>query len=91
LQFLRFPTPGETKEAEMRMVILCAAVGATLTAAVPASAQVVIRDRDDVVVREHVDHGHHYGWYRHHAECRTVRVRKQLPNGNVIIKTRRSC
>lgn len=74
----------------MRMVVLCAAVG-MLASAVPASAQVVVRDRDDVVVREHVDRGHHYGWERHHAECRTVRVRTHLPNGDVIVKTRRSC
>jgi hypothetical protein len=74
----------------MRMVVLCAAVG-MLASAVPVSAQVVVRDRDDVVVREHVDRGHHYGWERHHAECRTVRVRTQLPNGNVIVKTRRTC
>ena len=74
----------------MRMVVLCAAVG-ILASAVPVSAQVVVRDRDDVVVREHVDHGHHYGWEKHHAECRTVRVRTQLPNGNVVVKTRRSC
>jgi hypothetical protein len=77
----------------MRMVVLCAAVGGMLASAVPVSAQVVVhdRDRDDVVVHRHVDRGHHYGWYRHHAECRTVRVRTQLPNGNVIVKTRRSC
>ena len=74
----------------MRMVVLCAAVG-MLASAVPVSAQVVVRDRDDVVVREHVNRGHHYGWERHHAECRTVRVRTQLPNGNVIVKTRRTC
>ena len=75
----------------MRMVVLCAAVGGVFASAIPVSAQVVVRDRDDVVVREHVDRGHHYGWWRHRAECRTVRVRTQLPNGNVIVKTRRSC
>lgn len=77
----------------MRMVVLCAAIGGILAGVIPASAEVVVRDRDhdSVVVREHVDHGHHYGWERHHAECRTVRVRTQLPNGNVIVKTRRSC
>ena len=75
----------------MRMVVLGAAVGAMLIGAVPVSAQVVVHDRDDVVVREHVDRGHHYGWYRHHAECRTVRVKTRLPNGNVIVKTRRDC
>ncbi|MFY9602349.1 MAG: hypothetical protein WB540_01385 [Pseudolabrys sp.] len=75
----------------MRMVVLGAAVGAMLIGAVPVSAQVVVHDRDDVVVREHVDRGHHYGWYRHHAECRAVRVKTRLPNGNVIVKTRRDC
>jgi hypothetical protein len=44
-----------------------------------------------VVVREHVDHGHHYGWRDNYAECRTVRVRTHLPNGNVIVKTRHTC
>ena len=77
----------------MRMVVLCAAVGGMLASAVPVSAQVVVHDhdRDNVVVREHVDEGHHYGWYRHHAECRTVRVRTHLSDGSVVVKTRRSC
>jgi len=75
----------------MRLVVICAAVGAMLAGAAPVSAQVVVRDRDDVVVRDHVDRDHHHGWWHHHAECRTVRVRTQLPNGNVIVKTRRSC
>jgi hypothetical protein len=74
----------------MKMVVLCAAVG-MLASALPVSAQVVVRDHDDVVVRERVDRGHHYGWERHHAECRTVRVRTELPNGNVVVRTRRSC
>jgi hypothetical protein len=75
----------------MRVVVLCAAVGGLLASAVPVSAQVVVHDRDNVVVREHADRGHHYGWERHHAECRSVKVRTHLPNGNVIVKTRRSC
>lgn len=75
----------------MRMVVLGATVGAVLVGAGPVSAQIVVHDRDNVVVREHVDHGHHYGWRYHHAECRTVRVRTRLPNGNVIIKTRHTC
>ncbi|MGC1847067.1 MAG: hypothetical protein WA707_05760, partial [Pseudolabrys sp.] len=79
------------EEAEMKLVVLGAAVGTMLLGAVPASAQVAVHDRDDVVVHRHYDRGHHYGWYKHHAECRTVRVRTKLPNGNVIIKTRRSC
>jgi len=75
----------------MRMVILGAALGAMLVGASPVSAQVVVHDRDNVVVRDNVDHGHHYGWRHHYAECRTVRVRTRLPNGNVIVKTRREC
>ena len=75
----------------MRMVVLAAAVGAVLVGAGPVSAQVVVHDRDNVVVRDHVNRGHHYGWRHHHAECRTVRVKTRLPNGNVIVKTRRSC
>lgn len=75
----------------MKLVVLATAVGMALVYAAPASAQVVVRDRDDAVVREHVDRGHHYGWYRNHAECRTVKVRTRLPNGDVIVKTRRSC
>ena len=75
----------------MRLVVLGAAVGALIVGASAASAEVVVRDRDNVVVREHFDEGHHHGWYRHHAECRTVRVKTRLPNGNVIVKTRRDC
>ena len=74
----------------MRMVILGAAVGAVLVGAAPVSAQVVVHDRD-VGVREHIDDGHHYGWRHHHAECRVVHVKTRLPNGNVIVKTRRDC
>jgi hypothetical protein len=85
------PDTGETKKAEMRMVVLGAAVGTLLLGAIPASAQVVVHDRDDIVVHRHYDRGHHYGWHKHRAECRTVRVRTKLPSGNVIIKTRQSC
>jgi hypothetical protein len=74
----------------MRMVVVCAAVATMLAGAIPASAQVVVRDRDAVGHR-HVDRGHHYGWYKHRADCRVVKVRTRLPNGNLIIKTRRRC
>ena len=74
----------------MKMVVVAAAVAAVVAGAVPASAQVVVRDRD-VVVHKHIDRGHHHGWYKHHADCRVVKVRTRLPNGNVIIKTRRTC
>ena len=66
-------------------------LGPVVLSAVPVSAQVVVRDRDDVVIREHdhIDRGHH--GYRAHAECRTVRVKTRLPNGDVVVKTRREC
>jgi len=76
----------------MESVVLGVAVAATLAAAAPVSAQVAVRDREDVVIRDH-EHGwnRYRSWYRDRAECRTVRVRAQLPNEKVVIKTRRSC
>jgi hypothetical protein len=82
----------ETMEATMKMLIIGAAIGATLFGALPATAQVVVQDRGNatVVHRDRYDHGHRYG-YRAHADCRTVRVKTRTPSGNVIIKTRRVC
>lgn len=76
----------------MKSVVIGAAVAVTLTAAVPASPQVTVRDREDVIIRDY-EHGwnRHRSWYRERAECRTMRVRTHLPNGKVVIKTRRSC
>ena len=76
----------------MKSVVLGAAVAVTLTAAVPASAQVAVRDREDVIILDH-EHGwnRHRSWYRDRAERRTMRVRTHLPNGKVVMKTRRSC
>ena len=74
----------------MRMIVAAAAVTTMVAGAIPASAQVVVRDRDAVIHR-HVDSGYHRGWYKHRADCRVVKVRTRLPNGNVIIKTRRTC
>ena len=76
----------------MKSVVLGAAVAVTLTAIVPASAQVTVRDREDVIISDH-EHGwnRHRSWYRDRAECRTMRVRTRLPNGKVVIKIRRSC
>lgn len=70
---------------------------AALTLAVPASAQVrVYGSEDGVAVRvgpghRHYDRGHHYGWRRHHADCRTVTVRKRMANGTVVVRKSRSC
>jgi hypothetical protein len=76
----------------MKSVVLGAAVAATLTASVLVSAQVAVRDREDVIIRDH-EHGWngHRNWYRDRAECRIMRVRTHLPNGKVVIKARRSC
>lgn len=74
----------------MKAVIMSAAIGALVLAALPASAEVVVRGTHHGVVVKHVNNGHHYGWRNHH-HCRTVRVKTRLPNGNVIIKTRQRC
>jgi hypothetical protein len=80
----------------MKILVLGAVIAATVIGAMPASAQVVVREGGArVVVGDH-DRGRHEGWRhegwrRHHADCRVVRVKTRMPNGNVIIKTRRSC
>ena len=76
----------------MKLLVLGAVLAATVMGALPASAEVVVRGGSDgVVVREHRDEGRHEGWRRHHAECRVIHVKTRLPNGNVIVKTRREC
>jgi hypothetical protein len=81
----------------MKKLILCAAIAATVMGALPASAQVVIRERGDatVVVRDRDGDRdglrHRSDWRRHHADCRVVKVRTRLGNGDVVIKTRRMC
>jgi hypothetical protein len=70
----------------MKAVILGVAMGALVLGAVPTSAEVVVHGTRHGVVVKDVHHRHHY---RHH--CRTVKVKTRLPNGNVIIKTRRHC
>lgn len=54
----RSPGPGE--EAWMQSVVVGAVIAATLAAAIPVSAQVDVRDREDVIIRDH-EHGsnHH--------------------------------
>jgi 2-keto-3-deoxy-L-rhamnonate aldolase RhmA len=76
----------------MKSVVLGAAAAAMLAVTNPASAEVVARNREDVIIRDH-EHGrnHHRSWYRDYAECRTVRVRTQSPSGKVVLKARRSC
>ena len=85
-------TLGETEDSSMKSVVLGAAVVATLVVTSPTLAQVVARNREDVIIRDH-EHGpnRHRSWYRDHAECRTVHVPTQLPSGKVVLKARRSC
>ena len=75
----------------MRLFVMSAVIGATVLGVLPASAQGMMRDRNDGVVVRHMDRDHDRDWRRHHADCRVVRVRTRLANGNVIIRTRRSC
>ncbi len=76
----------------MKSVVLGAAVAATLTAAVPASAKLLfVIVRTSSFVTMNTVGTRHRSWYRDRAECRTMRVRTHLPNGKVVIKTRRSC
>ena len=80
----------------MRLLVLGAAVAATIMGALPASAEVVIRTGEGGVAVHERDGDrdgmrHREGWRRHHAECRTVRERIETPSGRVIFKTRRTC
>jgi len=76
----------------MKVFVIGAAIAATLATALPATAEVVVRERGNAVVVHHDHHwrGHHYGW-RSHADCRTVRVKTRTPSGAVSVKTRRTC
>jgi hypothetical protein len=74
----------------VKFLVLGTAMSALLLASLPAAAEVVVHERDSGIVVRH-DRGHHYGWRNHRAECKMVRVRTQLPNGDVIVKTRSSC
>lgn len=68
----------------MKAMLAGAALGALLLGAIPASARTVIHTGHGAVV---IKRDHH----RHHRDCRTVRTRTRLPNGHVIIKSRRVC
>lgn len=77
----------------MKHLVIGVVSAAALFAALPASAEVVVRAPGAGVV---IGDGHHHGWrerhwHRSYAECRTVRVKTRLPNGDVVTRTRRSC
>lgn len=78
----------------MKHLMIGAAAAAILSAALPASAEVVVRGSGAAVVvgeRDHYDRGRHYGWRQHRAECRVVKVRSHRPDGSVVIRTHRTC
>jgi hypothetical protein len=78
----------------MRLLILSAAIAATVTGALPASAEVVIRAGESgVAVREGDRDGvrHREDWRHDRAECRVVREKITTSSGRVIVKTRREC
>jgi hypothetical protein len=72
----------------MKLLIIGAAAAATLFAAMPAFAEVVVRGPGAGVT---VHEGNHLGWRRHHAECRVVKVKTRRPDGSIVIRTRRTC
>jgi hypothetical protein len=74
----------------MRMLVLGAAIAATVLGAIPASAEVVIRAGEGGVAVHERD-GNREEWRHHRAECRTVRERVETPSGRIIVKTRRTC
>jgi hypothetical protein len=90
------------KEDDMRKLLLTAATGALLLAAVPASAQVYLgADPYGAGVQVGpfgfgVGPRYDYGWrgneyYAYGADCPLVRERVHTPDGRVIVRTHRSC
>jgi hypothetical protein len=95
---------GNNKEEVMRKLLLTAAAGAFLVAAVPASAQVYMgADPGGAGVQVGpfgFGVGPRYGYgdrwrgeeyYAYGAECPLVRERIHTSDGRVIIRTHRSC
>lgn len=78
----------------MKRLILGAAALATVAFALPAAAQVGVRVGDDGVgvrIGDGYHHRHHPGWYRSHAECRVVKIRRTRPDGTTVVTTKREC
>ncbi len=82
----------------MKTVLIGVAAAAVLALSVPASAQVrIYGGNDDVSVGVRIGpdrphYRHHYRSYRdHHASCRTVTVRKRMPDGSVVVRKTRRC
>jgi len=90
---------GIQRSLKIRLLVLSAAIAATVLGALPAAAEIVIRageagvaihERDSDGYR-HRDYHHRKEWRRHHVKCRTVRERIETPSGRIIVKTRRTC
>jgi hypothetical protein len=86
----------------MKHLMMGAVVGAALLfGAAPAGAEVVVKEKvgsGTVGVRvgvhptyRHWRHRHHRTWRSGYASCKVVRVRTRLPNGKIVIKTRKTC
>jgi hypothetical protein len=78
----------------MRLLVLSAAIAATIMGALPASAEVVIRAGEGGVAVHERDGDrdrHDESWRRHRAECTVVREKITTPSGRVIVKTHRTC
>lgn len=91
----------------MRKLLIGAVAAASVLTAAPAFAQVgfyagengvgvrvgpqrdYYRDRDRWDYRG--DRGWRRGYYRSHAECRDVTVRRRLPDGSVVVRRSRTC
>jgi hypothetical protein len=81
---------GIQRSLKMRLLVLSAAIAATVLGVLPASAEIVVREGGTGVVVSDHDRGHDRDWRRHHADCRDVRVRTR-ENGHVVFKMRHTC
>ncbi len=75
----------------MRLLVLSAAIAATVLGALPASAEVVVREGGAKIVVGGRDHDRDDNWRRHHhRRCHEVTVRKHMGD-RVVVRTRQVC
>jgi hypothetical protein len=72
----------------MRLLVLSAAIAATVLGALPASAEVVVREGGSKIVVGGRDHDN--DMRRHHRRCHQVTVRKHMGD-RVVVRTRQVC
>jgi hypothetical protein len=87
---------GKQRSLKKRLLILSAAITATVFGVLPASAEVVIRaDEGGVAIHgrdgDRDGYRHREEWRHSRADCRVARERIGTPSGRVINKTRRTC